>query len=106
MSNHETLASLTGLCAGTLVAVYIAVEAPLSGMSMNPARSLASAVQAHLWTALWVYITAPLLDMLAAAELYRRFTGYKHVYCAKLHHQNKKRCIFLCKYPELAQPDR
>jgi PST family polysaccharide transporter len=30
---------------------------------MNPARTLASAVPAQLWTALWVYFTAPLIGM-------------------------------------------
>ena len=36
-------APYTGLIAGALVAIYIALEAPTSGMSMNPARSFASA---------------------------------------------------------------
>jgi aquaporin Z len=39
----------TGVCAGALVAFYIAIEAPLSGMSLNPARSIASAVPSGLW---------------------------------------------------------
>ena len=38
VSNDPRRAHLTGLCAGGLVALYIALEAPLSGMSMNPAR--------------------------------------------------------------------
>jgi aquaporin Z len=101
VSNHRTLAPFTGLVAGCLVATYISIEAPLSGMSMNPARTLASAAPAHLWTAFWVYLTAPPLGMLLAAELYIRMKSLKQVYCAKLHHQNDKRCIFRCKYPEL-----
>src|SRR6266540_1568953 len=39
VSNHRRLARFTGLCAGLLVWIYIIVEAPLSGMSMNPART-------------------------------------------------------------------
>src|SRR5215470_1287329 len=39
----------TGVCAGVLVAIYIAFEAPLSGMSLNPARSVASAVPSGVW---------------------------------------------------------
>ena len=35
--------------------------------------------------------------MLAAAELYLRRAGRKAIFCAKLHHQNEKRCIF-CEY--------
>src|SRR6266542_2927564 len=43
VSNNSGLHKLTGLCAGALVATYITVEAPISGMSMNPARTFASA---------------------------------------------------------------
>src|SRR5439155_10426076 len=47
----------TGALAGALVALYITFEAPISGMSMNPARTLGSAVAAGEWGALWVYLT-------------------------------------------------
>jgi len=94
VSNHPTRAHLTGLCAGLLVATYITLEAPISGMSMNPARTLGSAVFARNWTALWIYFVAPPLGMLAAAEHYLRRRGPEAVFCAKLHHQNDKRCIF------------
>jgi aquaporin Z len=67
-SNQTKLNAWTGVFAGALVAAYIAVEAPLSGMSMNPARSFASALSANLWTDFWVYLAAPLLGMLLAAE--------------------------------------
>jgi len=87
------LARYTGVFAGMLVATYIALESPISGMSMNPARSFASAVPAHLLSTLWIYFTAPLLGMLLAAELYVRLMGRSQVACAKLHHQNDKRCI-------------
>lgn len=97
VSNHARFAALTGLCAGALVAAYITFEAPLSGMSMNPARTLASALGAHEWTALWVYFTAPLVGMLLAAEVYVRTRGPSAVFCAKLHHQNSEPCIF-CEY--------
>ena len=87
------LARFTGVFAGMLVATYIALESPISGMSMNPARSFASAVPAHLLSTLWIYFTAPLVGMLLAAELYLRMMGRSQVACAKLHHQNNKRCI-------------
>ncbi len=92
VSNTPRFARFTGLSAGVLVALYITLEAPLSGMSMNPARSLASALPAHSWTAFWIYLTAPPLGMLLAAELYLRRRG--QVLCAKLHHDNDERCIF------------
>lgn len=98
VSNKSKLNAWTGVFAGALVALYITVEAPLSGMSMNPARSFASALPAQLWTDFWVYLTAPLVGMLLAAECYVRFPGVRRVLCAKLHHDNDKRCIFFCSY--------
>jgi aquaporin Z len=94
VSNKPRLHKLTGLCAGILVAVYITFEAPISGMSMNPARTFASAVPARQWADLWIYFTAPLIGMLTAAELYLRTNGASRIGCAKLHHQNSERCIF------------
>src|SRR3954464_983644 len=70
VSNRANLARFTGLCAGLLVATFITLEAPLSGMSMNPARTIGSGFWAGDWTALWIYIIAPPLGMLAAAEIY------------------------------------
>jgi aquaporin Z len=81
-------ARATGIVAGILVATFITLEDPFSGMSMNPARTFGSALPANVWTSLWVYFTAPPLGMLLAAQLYRRRAG-----CAKLHHQNNRRCI-------------
>jgi len=65
VSNNPRLNRFTGVFTGALVATYITVEAPISGMTMNPARTLASAVPAQHWTALWVYFTAPLIGMLS-----------------------------------------
>jgi aquaporin Z len=100
-SNDATLARFTGLGAGALVAIYITVEAPLSGMSLNPARSFASAVPAAAWEAFWIYVVAPPLGMLAAAEVYVRRRGLRAVYCAKLHHDAGP-CIFRCRWAELS----
>jgi aquaporin Z len=98
VSNRPRLNRFTGLCAGSLVASYIVFEAPLSGMSMNAARTVGSAVYAQAWMALWVYFTAPVLGMLSAAQLYVSVRGVQKIYCAKLHHHNAQRCIFRCDY--------
>ncbi len=98
-SNIRRLNRYTGLFAGLLVATYIALEAPVSGMSMNPARTFGSALPAHAWTGLWIYFTAPPLGMLLAAELYLRTKGAASILCCKLHHENNERCIFRCRYP-------
>jgi aquaporin Z len=92
VSNTRRAARFTGLFAGALIAIYLVVERPYSGMSMNPARTFASAVPAMVWTGLWLYFAAPLLGMVLAGELY--LLSFGRVYCAKLHHDNDKRCIF------------
>ena len=94
VSNHKRLSRYTGLFVGATVAIYIALEAPLSGMSMNPARTLASAVFAADYQSIFIYFVAPPLGMLAAAQAYVSYAGRLAVGCAKLHHDNLKRCIF------------
>jgi aquaporin Z len=98
VSNSKRLPAFTGVFAGVLVATYITLEAPLSGMSMNPARTFGSALPAHIWSYLWIYFTAPPIGMLAAAEIYHRVVGADNVICAKLHHGTDQRCIFRCGY--------
>jgi len=100
LSNDRALNRLTGLAAGALVALYITVEAPISGMSMNPARTFGSALTANSWASVWIYFVAPLAGMLAAAEVYVRWKGKASVLCCKLHHDNDKRCIFRCAFLE------
>lgn len=98
ITNIDALNRFTGIFAAVLVATYITFESPISGMSMNPARTVGSAFSAHIWTALWIYFTAPLLGMLLAAEAYVRIRGTRAVICAKFHHMNDQRCIFRCGY--------
>lgn len=71
LSNHKSLAPYTGYAAGLLVALFITFEAPLSGMSMNPARTFGSAVEGNIWTGWWIYFTAPLLGMLGGGYWFR-----------------------------------
>ena len=85
-------ARYTGLVVGLLVATYISVEAPISGMSMNPARSLGSAWGAGEWGALWIYVAGPLLGMNLGAFCVTR-TRTRPT-CPKLHHPASQRCIF------------
>jgi aquaporin Z len=90
-TRRPQLAPYTGLAAGLLIALYIFLEAPLSGMSMNPARSFASAAPSGLWHDAWIYYSAPVVGMIAAAVLHRHRTG-THA-CAKLYHAHDRRCI-------------
>jgi aquaporin Z len=97
VSNDKRYAPCTGLCAGLLVWAYIVIEQPLSGMSMNPARTFGSALLARDFVGLWIYFTAPPLGMLLAAELFAHRFGLQHIICAKLHHPHGEPCIFGCR---------
>jgi aquaporin Z len=101
-TNTPKLMRLTGVFAGCLVALFITFEAPLSGMSMNPARTLASALPGNLWHALWIYFAGPAAGMLLAVEVYRLVRRTPDVICAKLNHHTHRRCIFRCGYASVA----
>lgn len=94
VTNHERLARYTPYFVGSLYAVNITFETPLSGMSMNPARTFGPAVYGGYWHTLWIYFIAPTVGMLAAAETFLRIRRGVAPHCAKLHHANDERCIF------------
>lgn len=100
LSGIARLARFTGYAAGCLVALYISFESPLSGMSMNPARTFASAAPAMHWEHFWIYLCAPLLGMLAGAQLYLYVRGVQRLACAKLLHPDDERCIHCGHEPE------
>ncbi|MBI1189494.1 MAG: aquaporin family protein [Tepidisphaera sp.] len=109
-SNRPRLAPYTGMFAGALLAMFIAFESPLSGTSLNPARTVASAIFAGNYTALWLYFVAPIGAMLLAAAVYSVAFGPRCVRCAKLCHSHSVRCIFDCAWcrhePDTARASR
>jgi len=105
-TNHKGLAPYTAYFVGVLIATYFTFEAPLSGMSTNPARTFGSAIHASYWHALWVYFIAPSMGMLAAGEVFLRVRRGAAPYCAKLHHANNKRCIFHHSQPEVSSCEK
>ena len=76
-SNEPRLARSTPYLMGLLITSYVLLLAPVSGFSINPARTVGSAVWAGVWTALWVYFVAPVAGMMGAAEVYVRVTRVK-----------------------------
>jgi aquaporin Z len=71
-----------GVIAAACVATFITIEAPVSGMSLNPARTFASAVWAGEFTGLWLYFLAPALGMLLGAEIARHLYPIKDNSCS------------------------
>ena len=93
VSGIPTLAPFVGIFAACLIFLFICVEAPLSGFSMNPARSLASALPADVWRDFWIYVLAPPAGMLAAALVNRAAPGVPRTRCAKVQGSRRHRCI-------------
>jgi aquaporin Z len=69
-ADNDKLKKFTRIFAGCLVCTWVIVAGPISGFGMNPARSLASALPADIWTAFWIYMIVPFVGMLFAAEFY------------------------------------
>ncbi len=70
-NKHPKLSKFTPYFTATLITLFITFEAPFSGMSMNPARTFASAIVSNVWTGFWIYCTAPIFGMFLAGEIYR-----------------------------------
>ena len=96
MTNRPRFARYTSYAVGVLIANYIVFLAPVSGFSINPARTVGSAVFAGVWTAVWIYFVAPVAGMLGAAAVYLRVYGRESVLCAKLHPAPSVLCPFRC----------
>jgi aquaporin Z len=103
-TNDRRLHRFTGILVSVLLAALIAFESPVSGTSLNPARSFGSALVARHFTAIWIYFTAPPLGAWLAALLYTKGAGLP-VLCAKLNHEKApaalRHCIFRCAYREI-----
>lgn len=71
-----------GLFAGVAIGAVIALEAlfagPISGASMNPARSLAPAVVSLRFDSLWIYLVAPVLGALGGVLVWRGLQDTDH----------------------------
>ncbi len=103
--NKPSIAARTGFIAGSLVAFLVMIEAPVSGTSVNPARSLAPAMFVPLYKDQWIYFVGPIAGALIAAVAYQRRWGGATV-CAKLYHTADYPCPFpACGYRLVAAGD-
>jgi aquaporin Z len=95
--DRPRLMAFTAGAAGTLVAFFVFVEAPVSGTSLNPARTLGPAVVGGTFTDVWIYFLGPLVGALVAAFVYRHRRS--SVACGKLFHTDAVECRFFdCQY--------
>jgi aquaporin Z len=69
-----------GLAIGLMVGLEAAFMGPITGASMNPARSLGPAFVAGIWQHHWVYWVAPILGAQLAVVVYRQLSnGFRDI---------------------------
>lgn len=64
-----------GLAIGLTVALDALAFGPLTGASMNPARSLGPAIASASYQSLWLYLTAPVIGSVLAMVTYEQLRG-------------------------------
>lgn len=69
-TDHRAQGVMAGVAVGATIAVEALVGGPVSGASMNPARSLAPALLAANFDRQWLYVVAPLLGGVLGARAY------------------------------------
>lgn len=84
-TDNRAVGELAGIAVGMTIMLNVFVGGPISGASMNPARSLGPAIVKGVYTGIWVYIVAPLIGAIAGGFTYNliRFTDKPLVELAK-----------------------
>jgi aquaporin Z len=62
--------TIAAIAIGGVIALEALLAGPITGASMNPARSLAPAIVSGHFSSLWVYLTAPFLGSVIAVPLW------------------------------------
>ncbi|KAJ6805041.1 aquaporin NIP1-1-like [Iris pallida] len=76
-TDNRAIGELAGLAVGATVLLNVLFAGPISGASMNPARSLGPAIVERRYEAIWVYIVGPITGTILGAWAYNlvRFTN-------------------------------
>jgi aquaporin Z len=95
VSSHR-LMRWTPLMVWILVAVMVWLEAPISGTSLNPARSFGPALVSWIWSYHWLYWVAPIIGALLAVGAFRLLSGgARDVLTGKFFHVPHYRSVFM-----------
>ncbi|KAJ3692106.1 hypothetical protein LUZ60_012456 [Juncus effusus] len=75
-TDNRAIGELAGLAVGATILLNVLIGGPISGASMNPARTLGPAIIAHKYKSIWVYMVGPISGAIAGAWAYNliRFT--------------------------------
>ncbi|KAJ4973404.1 hypothetical protein NE237_006578 [Protea cynaroides] len=75
-TDNRAIGELAGIAVGMTIMLNVLVAGPVSGASMNPARSLGPAIIMHNYKGIWVYLVGPPIGTILGALAYNliRFT--------------------------------
>jgi aquaporin NIP len=75
-TDNRAIGELAGLAVGATVLLNVLFAGPITGASMNPARTLGPAIVAGRYRSIWVYVVGPVCGTVAGAWAYNlvRFT--------------------------------
>ncbi|GAU31105.1 hypothetical protein TSUD_212120, partial [Trifolium subterraneum] len=65
-----TVNDLAGVAVGMTIMLNMFIAGPVSGGSMNPARSIGPALVVHVYKGLWIYVVGPIVGAIAGAIAY------------------------------------
>ncbi|XP_027333173.1 probable aquaporin NIP-type [Abrus precatorius] len=76
-TDDRAVGDFGGVAVGMTIMLNVFIAGPVSGASMNPARSLGPALVKHVYKGLWVYIVGPIVGAITGAFVYNflRSTG-------------------------------
>ncbi|KAH7568716.1 hypothetical protein JRO89_XS06G0036200 [Xanthoceras sorbifolium] len=69
-TDNRATGELAGIAVGSTILLNVMIAGPISGASMNPARSLGPAVVSTQYNGLWIYMIAPTLGAVCGAWVY------------------------------------
>ncbi|XWS18553.1 hypothetical protein CRYUN_Cryun32bG0055200 [Craigia yunnanensis] len=69
-TDNRAIGELAGLAVGATVLLNVMFAGPITGASMNPARSLGPAIVSSHYKGIWIYLTSPILGAVSGAWVY------------------------------------
>ncbi|KAI3968506.1 hypothetical protein MKX01_007816 [Papaver californicum] len=74
-TDTKAVGELAGIAVGSAVCITSILAGPVSGGSMNPARTIGPAIASKHYKGIWVYIVGPLFGTLTGAWSYNLIRG-------------------------------
>ncbi|XP_071695059.1 aquaporin NIP2-2-like [Rutidosis leptorrhynchoides] len=69
-TDSKAVGELAGIAVGSAVCINSILAGPISGGSMNPARSIGPAIASNMYKGIWVYIIGPMTGTMSGAKCY------------------------------------